>query len=232
MSDAQDELVRRYRRWLSWYPGWFRRDNEAEMLTVLLEGAEPGQRRPAAADRLDLLVGGLLVRLRPRIPRSDRPAWVSIWLMYAGAATELAVLVTVLATQGEVREAIVAHHPEVTDAQLQADLSATMEPLAIAAGISVLLWLWLAWAHGRRHHWATALFVLFFIANTRSFLHGLTHGSVTYAPRDVAAGLVLWLLEAVIVGFLAWAWTQRVRAKRQGQRGDARSGSAGTTIES
>ena len=221
MNAAQVELERRYRRWLSWYPGWFRRDHADEILAVLLDSAQPGQRRPAKADCLDLLRGGLGMRLRPRIPRSDGLARAVCWAMYAGAAVELAVLVTLLATLDEVRATILAHDPDYTGAQWHAAVSEEFKPLMIAASASVLLWLWLAWACGRGHRWATVPFVVFFVENTRSLLNGLAHGSATYASKDLATGTVLWLLEAVIVGLLAWVWTQRIRARRRSWRDEA-----------
>jgi hypothetical protein len=43
-------LERRYRRLLACYPGAFRREHEHEMLSVLMAGAEQGQ-RPARTTR-------------------------------------------------------------------------------------------------------------------------------------------------------------------------------------
>ena len=45
MTD-QEHLERAYRRLLAWYPRAFRRENEQEILAVLLADAPPGQRRP------------------------------------------------------------------------------------------------------------------------------------------------------------------------------------------
>ena len=57
-------LERRYRRLLWAYPGWYRRRHGTEIVTTLLEMAEPGQSRPARADALDLIRGGLRQRFR------------------------------------------------------------------------------------------------------------------------------------------------------------------------
>ncbi|AGL15928.1 hypothetical protein [Actinoplanes sp. N902-109] len=61
---AERELELRYRRLLAVYPGWYRREYEDEMVTVLLAGAGPGARRPGLPDRLNLLAGALAVRIR------------------------------------------------------------------------------------------------------------------------------------------------------------------------
>jgi hypothetical protein len=47
---ASDDLERGYRRLLAWYPRGFRRENEQELLTVLMAGAAAGQRRPRLAE--------------------------------------------------------------------------------------------------------------------------------------------------------------------------------------
>jgi hypothetical protein len=55
-------LERRYRRMLACFPAGHRRVYGEEMVGVLLASARPGQRRPDAADTLDLIGGGLLAR--------------------------------------------------------------------------------------------------------------------------------------------------------------------------
>jgi hypothetical protein len=52
-----------YRRLLAIYPPAHRHAYEEEMVTVLMEGAAPGQRRPALGEAVDLLRAGLLARL-------------------------------------------------------------------------------------------------------------------------------------------------------------------------
>jgi len=47
------------------YPRWYRRERGLELLTTLLDDAAPGQRRPTRAAVVDLLRGGLGLRLRP-----------------------------------------------------------------------------------------------------------------------------------------------------------------------
>lgn len=59
-------LERGYRRLLAWYPRAFRRERADEMLAVLMAGAPDGQRRPGAAETLNLVLNGLRLRLRGR----------------------------------------------------------------------------------------------------------------------------------------------------------------------
>ncbi|WP_036373962.1 hypothetical protein [Micromonospora sp. ATCC 39149] len=53
-----------YRRLLLAYPGDYRRRHATEMLTTLMESAEPGRERPRPADVTDLVLGGLRQRFR------------------------------------------------------------------------------------------------------------------------------------------------------------------------
>ena len=96
MTD-QEHLERAYRRLLAWYPLEFRRENEQEILAVLMAGAPPGQRRPGLAESADLIRSGLWMRLRPSVPRSARTVRAAVRLMYAGAAVSAAELVVGLA---------------------------------------------------------------------------------------------------------------------------------------
>lgn len=57
-------LERGYRRLLAAYPQSFRRDQEDEMLAVLMATAQPGQRRPGLAEVADVIISGLRMRLR------------------------------------------------------------------------------------------------------------------------------------------------------------------------
>lgn len=56
ISSEQARLERRYRRILACYPRSFRRDNEGEILAVLLDTAEPGQVRIGLAEAWDLIL--------------------------------------------------------------------------------------------------------------------------------------------------------------------------------
>ncbi|AGZ45815.1 hypothetical protein [Actinoplanes friuliensis] len=56
-------LELRYRRLLAVYPADHRRIYAEEMVGVLMEGAEPGQQRPALAEAANLVWSGLIARL-------------------------------------------------------------------------------------------------------------------------------------------------------------------------
>jgi hypothetical protein len=196
-------LERGYRRWLRWYPKSFRREHEAEILAVLLAGARAGQRQPAPMECLDLLRSALWMRLRPRVPRSNRAVFAAIKLMYLGGVVELATAITILVTIGDVRSHVANRNPGLTEGEWHAIVAGQLEPVAVAAGIAVGFWLWMAWAIGRGHRWARIVLVLFFGLNVFGLLNGLIHGSAVYARPDLAIGTVLCLVElaAVAVSF-------------------------------
>jgi hypothetical protein len=56
-------LERRYRRLLAFYPKAFRREQEQEILSVLMAGAAEGQQRPRVAEIIDLLTNAIFMRL-------------------------------------------------------------------------------------------------------------------------------------------------------------------------
>lgn len=188
------EVERAYRRWLRWYPRWFRAEHEEEMLGVLLADSTPGSRAPGLMDCLDLVRGGLSVRLHPRVPHADRAARLAIQLMVLGAVVEAAVVMTILATEGQVKANIIARNPSYTTSQWHAEVAGRLEPLAIWGTAFVVIWLWLAWANGRGRRWAKAGFALLLVVETVSLLNGLSQGSATKAPQDLIAGLVLWVV--------------------------------------
>ena len=198
MTDTA-ELERAYRRWLRWYPKSFRRAHEAEILAVLLAGVRAGQRQPAAVECLDLLRGALCMRLRPRVPRSDRATFAAVRLMYLGAVVELTAAVTILATIGDVRSNVVERNPRLTEGTWHAVVADQIEPVAMAAGIAVGFWLWMAWAVGRGHRWARIVSAIFFALNAFGLLNRLAQGSAVYARPDLALGIVLCLVELAAV---------------------------------
>jgi len=108
MTDL-DGLHRRYRRLLWAYPNWYRRERGQEILTTLLDAAQPGQRRPTARDIVDVLGQGIRCRLRP--PRGP-VYWILVLvvasfasLMGSAAAGEIAV--STLASPPTEQQAIV-----------------------------------------------------------------------------------------------------------------------------
>jgi hypothetical protein len=69
MTDGAD-LERRYRRLLVCYPAAFRQQHEQEILSVLMAGAEEGQRWPRLAEVADLLRSAIYMRLQTRLRTS------------------------------------------------------------------------------------------------------------------------------------------------------------------
>jgi hypothetical protein len=183
-------LERRYRRLLVCYPRAFRRENEAEILAVLLACAQDGQQRPGLAASADLIKGAVRMRLRMagRPPRTVRAA---IRLMCAGAAAELAVLITVIVTAGSVRSAVARRYPGPA-AQHAVNVHLVID--YIGASIGIVVWLVLIWALVRGRDQARIALMADFGAISLSLLIGMGQGSAAYAPADLIAGAVECLI--------------------------------------
>jgi hypothetical protein len=218
MTDVM-HLEQSYRRWLRCYPRSFRREHESEILGVLMAGAGSGRREPAALECLDLVRGGLWIRLRPTAPRSARSVFTAIKLMYIGALVELATAVTVLVTIGNVRSNVAERDPGLTASQWHAVVLDQLRPLVVAACVAVVFWLAMAWAHGRGHRWTPIAFGIFFAMNTDSLVQGVTRGSPVYARPDLAIGTVLWAIELAVIAVIGHSGARRFVASR----GDVRS---------
>ncbi|MEV4823912.1 hypothetical protein [Micromonospora sp. NPDC049274] len=84
------DLERSYRRLLWAYPGFYRRERGLEVLTTLLDAAEPGQVRPSRGEAAHLLVSGLRYRFVPptwigRLATGLVAIWAAVVLSGAGA---------------------------------------------------------------------------------------------------------------------------------------------------
>ena len=211
---ADEELERRYRRWLRWYPTAFRREHEEEILGVLMAGARAGQHGPGPMECLDLMSNGLRMRLHPTVPKSHRSARLAVQLMYAGAVVELGAAITVLATLGDVRSSLFARNPGYTEAQWRAVVAGQFEPLVVAAGIAAVFGLWMAWANGRGHRWAKIVFAMFFGLNALCLIDGLARGSALYAGADVAIGIILCLVQFAAVVLVSHKELRRIPGMR------------------
>jgi hypothetical protein len=196
MSD-QAALERRYRRLLAYYPRAFRRDNEEEILAVLLACAQDGQERPGLAASADLIRSAVLMRLRPPVPR-PRAVRAAVRLMCAGAGLELAAWITIVLTAGSLKSALLRSHPGLTSSQMWA-VHAHLVADEVAVPIVAGLWLFLAWANGRGHDWARPAFMAFFALTTLGVLIPLAEGATAYAPADMVAGGVLWLVALTVM---------------------------------
>jgi hypothetical protein len=194
----REGLERGYRRLLACYPREFRRENEEELIGVLLSSAADGQRRVGAAEAADLIRGALRARLR--LPRACPPAVrAAVRLMYAGAVLELGVWVTVIITEGSVRAAILARYPGLTAAQWHAVWLGHMLPDEILAPVIAGVWLWMAWANARGYYWARVVFAATFGLATLGVLTALAEDAATFAPADLIAAAVIWIVHGAAV---------------------------------
>ena len=187
MSDTQT-LERAYRRILACYPRSFRADSEDEILTVLLATAAEGQTWVGGAEAWDLIRGALRMRLWPAAPR-PRAVRAAVRLMLAGAAAELAAMITVAVTAGTVRAAVAARYPAaVHGATVNQVLVLAVAPVAIG------MWLWLAWANGRGEDWARMISGACFGLLTLSVLGAVSEHAATYAPANLIAATIVWAI--------------------------------------
>lgn len=195
MTDSAG-LEQGYRRLLACYPRAFRRENEQEILAVLMDSARDGQRRPGLAESADLIRGALRMRLRPA-SRPPRTVLTAVRLMCAGAAAELAAWITYVVTAGSVRSAM-AHTDPAQWHLMQAHIVA----VEISAPIGIGLWLWMAWAIGRGDDWARRVFTAFFSLMTLSLLGLLAEGAAVYAPAELIATAVVWLVQLAVIALI------------------------------
>ena len=183
MTD-QEHLERAYRRLLAWYPREFRRENEQEILAVLIAGAPHGQRRPGLAEAADLIRSGLWLRLWPSVPRSARAVRAAVKLMYAGAAVSIVNLVVLLALIGDTRFGLLLNTPFIT-----VSIAWSLAPLA--------LWLWMARENGRGRNWARIVSTVLFGAATLDLTE-------VFGPPGIRLSLVPTVAGSPIVPVLYW----------------------------
>jgi hypothetical protein len=181
-------LERGYRRVLALYPRSFRADSEDEILAVLLATAEEGQTRVGLAEAWDLVRGATRMRLWPAAPR-PRVVRAAVKLMLAGAAAELAAVLTVAVTSGAVRAAVAARYPADVHGAMVHEIA-----ILAAAPVAIGLWLWLAWANGRGEDWARPISAACFGLLTLSILNSLSEHAVTYAPATMIAAGTVWAI--------------------------------------
>jgi hypothetical protein len=187
MSDSTN-LERGYRRILACYPKAFRRENEDEIHATLRASAAGGQQRVGLA-------------------RSPHAVLNAVRLMYIGAAAELAALVILVVTADGVRSAFFQVHPGFTPALWHVVLAGLVFR-GITAPIRIGLWLWLAWANGRGRDAARLVFTAFFTANTLYLFAAVALHAEVYAPADLAASAVVWLLAlaTIVLIFTKKSW--------------------------
>ena len=222
MTD-QEHLERAYRRLLAWYPRAFRRENEQEILAVLLADAPPGQRRPGLAESADLIRSGLWLRLWPSVPRSARTVRAAVKLMYAGAAVSTINLIIMLALIGDMK----AHHAVLGDHLTAAQVSRvntlfTTEFITLWtlwALVPIALWLWMARACGRGRNWgrivSTVLFGVATLDLTGPFGPPGIRVSLVPTVYDPTILVLYWLVGAAVV-WLLWRPASRAFFRPRG----------------
>ena len=185
-------LEQGYRRLLACYPRAYRRENEQEILAVLMDSARVGQQRPGLAESADLIRGAVRMRLRPA-SRPPRAVLGAVLLMCAGAAASLAAQITMVLTTGSVHSAVLHQYPAFTAAQWHGVL-VELAVKEIGALVFIGVWLWLAWANSRGHDWARMVFGAFYGLICLSMLMAVSQGAPVYAPADFAVGVAEWLI--------------------------------------
>ena len=190
-------LERGYRRLLAWYPQAYRRENEQEILGVLMAGAREGQRRPGTAEAADLLRGALWMRLSPGAARPPRTVLSAVRLMLLGAMVELAGWIVYLVTADSVRSVMLQRDP----AQWHA-LHFHLVAVEVFGPVGIALWLLMAWASGKGRHWARGISVTFFGILSWSLLVMLVVNSAVYAPAEFIPTVALWLIQLAVLVLL------------------------------
>jgi hypothetical protein len=186
-------LERRYRRLLACYPRAYRRENEEEMLAVLLACAHDGQQRPGLAASADLIKGALRMRLWPAA-RPPRIVQAAVWLMCAGVAAEIADVIIDLVTAGSVESAYAQSYPPWAAATVYHAVTVSLAKYEVGGAIGVGVCLLLAWALVRGRNLARFAFAAVFGLDFLAQLQAIGRGAAADAQADLTAAFVVWLL--------------------------------------
>ena len=187
-------LEGRYRRLLAWYPPSFRREQQDEMLAVLMAGARPGQRRPDLLETADLLRSALGMRLvlamRSLGPRLRNKRWTDALALFSVVAPLFLVIVAVLEVAvpyrlpPESRLLVVLGWHEIGGLSL---LGVPFFDIAVCLQVVVAVLALLGWR--RLTLIAMVASVLYWIVYWRVFVYGIS--SVPDALQLLAAGAYL-----------------------------------------
>jgi hypothetical protein len=195
-APASSNLERGYRRLIACYPRSFRKDNEEEILTVLLATAQEGQRRPGLGESADLIKGA--IRMRMGLSRTPRTVLYAVRLMYLGAATQLAVLITVILTAGHIRAAVqtamAAYHNPAVTAQVMHAVNIDLVLDEVVIPVLIVVWLFMAWANGMGYDWARVAAVSLFGLSCAGLLIDLAQSTAKYAPAALISSGVNWVI--------------------------------------
>ncbi|HEX3782446.1 MAG TPA: hypothetical protein VHX38_22505 [Pseudonocardiaceae bacterium] len=192
MSESA-RLERRYRRLLACYPPTARRENGEEILAVLLACAQDGQHRPGAAASVDLLKGAIHAWLWPSWP--PRTVRTAVRLLVAAAVAQLAVLVITVVTAGSVHAAVAHASPGVATAQHAVTVNLVID--YVLDSLAVVVWLWRAWRLARGRDGARIRLAVNLTGFALGILVALGLGAAVYAPADLIAAVMTWLIVLV-----------------------------------
>jgi hypothetical protein len=203
-------LERGYRRLVACYPRSFRKENEEEIVAVLLATAQPGQRRPGAAESFDLLRGA--ARMRMGLTRAPHSVVTAVRLMCLGALAEAITLITVLVTWGSMRSAAVRQYPHyATQVAGLVNHDASVDTVVLP--ILIATWLLVAWGNGRGNQWARLAAITLATLYTLTLGAELAEGVATVAPAALVASGVSWALGIASVVFIlrprSWPYYER-----------------------
>jgi hypothetical protein len=209
MSESA-QLEHAYRRLVSCYPRSFRREDEEEIIAVLLATARDGQRRPGLAESADLIRGA--VRMRMGLSRTPHTVLNAVRLMYLGAVAELVTLIMLLLTEDSIRAAVSHRYPQLTPAQLDG-MNTIFIVDTVGAVLVILAWVCLAWANGRGSQFGRLGAIVGFVLSTAGIVSDLANQAPQFAPAAFACACAVWLIGlAAIVNLLrkqSWAYFER-----------------------
>jgi len=197
--NSMPPLERGYRRLVACYPRSFRKENEEEIIAVLLATAFPGQQRPGIAESFDLLRGA--ARMRMGLTRAPHSVVTAVRLMCLGAVGQSLTLITVLVTWGSMRSAAAHHYPQYT-AQVSRIVNDDVRGDAALLPVLVVIWLLVAWGNGRGNQWARVAAIAFAVLYTLVLCAELSQGVATVAPAALIMSGVTWALGVAAVVFI------------------------------
>jgi len=211
--NSMPELERGYRRLVACYPRSFRKENEEEIVAVLLATALPGQRRPGIAESFDLLRGA--ARMRMGLTRAPQSVVTAVRLMCLGAAAQALTLITVLVTWGSMRSAAAHHYPQYA-AQVTRIVNDDVIGDMVILPILVATWLLVAWGNGRGNQWARLAAISLATLYTLVLGAELSEGVATVAPAALVVSCATWALGVAAVVFIlksrSWPYYEHASA--------------------
>jgi hypothetical protein len=137
-----------------------------------------------------------------RGPRLPRPLLIAVRLTFAGAAAELAVLITLLVTVASLTSANIRAYPDFSAAQWHAVLLAHLTVVAAGAPVLLGLWAWLACANARGHHAARAAFRAVHAILTLGVIAATLAGTPVYGAGGAIAGAVMIQVQLVAMALI------------------------------